>query len=73
MMRMMWRIHHTGLSIDMERPQLRKAAVKKKKKLMEMMRNKRKMRKGKKISPIPLYRGLPNLAPESVLIIMERE
>ena len=39
----------------------------------EMMRKKRKVRKGKKISLILLYRGLSDLAQEKVLIIMERE
>ena len=50
-----------------------RTAVRKKKKLLEMMRNKRKMRKGKKISLILFYRGLSDLAQENVSIIMVRE
>ena len=72
-MRMMWRTPLIGLSKEVGRLQQKKTAVRKKKKLLEMMEKKRKMRRGKKISLILFCRDLSDLAPENVLIIMERE
>ena len=71
-MMMMWWTPFIGLSKGVGRLQQMRTTVRKKKKLLEMMRKKWKVRKGKKISLIQLYRGLYDMAQENMLIILEK-